>query len=63
MPAPDGDKLSKQNGAAPLDTGDPLATLNAAARVLALPPRQAPVGDALNAWVARWRDSYNRASD
>jgi glutamyl-Q tRNA(Asp) synthetase len=60
---PNGEKLSKQNGAAPLATGDPLATLNAAARTLGLPPQQGQVADALAAWVARWRDFYNRPGD
>ncbi len=35
--AADGRKLSKQNGATPLDTHDPVASLQAAARVLGLP--------------------------
>ena len=61
--APDGEKLSKQNGAAALDTSDPLATLNAAALTLGLPRQQEPVADALAAWVAAWRDFYNRAGD
>lgn len=60
---PNGEKLSKQNGAAPLDTADPLATLNAAARTLGLPPRQGAVPDALAAWVDGWRDFYNRPGD
>jgi glutamyl-Q tRNA(Asp) synthetase len=58
-----GEKLSKQNGAAPLDTQDPLATLNAAAGTLALAPQTGPVPDALAAWVAAWRDFYNRPGD
>jgi glutamyl-Q tRNA(Asp) synthetase len=61
--APDGEKLSKQNGAAPLNTGNPLAPLNTAARMLDLPPQRGPVGDALAAWVAAWRDFYNRPGD
>jgi glutamyl-Q tRNA(Asp) synthetase len=60
---PNGEKLSKQNGAAPLDTGDPLAMLNAAARTLGLPPQHGTVADALAAWVRAWRDSYNRTGD
>lgn len=39
--AADGHKLSKQNGAAPLDLADPLAALRAAAAVLGLPSLQA----------------------
>jgi glutamyl-Q tRNA(Asp) synthetase len=62
---PDGDKLSKQNGATPVDTTSPraaLAALDAAARVLGLPPAapgvEAPA-DALAAWVAPWAALYN----
>lgn len=50
----DGEKLSKQNGAQPLDLADPLAALNAAARVLGLPPQAGAIGDALAAWEAGW---------
>lgn len=49
-----GEKLSKQNGAAPLDLDDPLATLNQAAAVLGLPRQSGAVGTALGAWVAGW---------
>lgn len=51
-----GEKLSKQNGAAPLDLSHPLATLNAAAQALGLPaqPLETPLGDALGVWVAGW---------
>lgn len=53
--ASDGCKLSKQNGAAPLDLSDPLAALRAAATVLGLPPLPAtPVPDWLNRAVAAW---------
>ncbi len=57
--APDGHKLSKQNGAAPLDAGQPLATLQAAGAVLGLPPLPAAsVADwlaaATRAWAAAW---------
>lgn len=54
-----GEKLSKQNGAAALDVGDPLAALTQAAAVLGI-PLDAPstLGDALAqataAWSARW---------
>jgi len=47
----DGEKLSKQNGAQPLDTSDPLAALNNAARVLGLPVMTGSVAQALGAWV------------
>ena len=61
---PDGEKLSKQNGAAALRAGEPLAVLNDAATVLGLPAsRQPNVADALAAWVKAWRDFYNRAGD
>ena len=60
---PNGEKLSKQNGAAPLQTRQPLAMLNGAARTLGLPPQQGQPADALAAWVAAWRDSYNRPRD
>jgi len=49
-----GEKLSKQNGARALELADPLAALNAAARVLDLPPAAGPVPDALAAWTAAW---------
>ena len=54
-----GEKLSKQNGAQPLDTTQPLQTLNAAAAVLGLQARTGSVADALSAWVAEWRRLYN----
>ena len=47
-----GEKLSKQNGAQAIDLRDPLAALNAAARVLGLPAQQGSVRDALAAWTA-----------
>ena len=55
----DGRKLSKQNGAAPLELADPLAALRGAACVLQLPPIEAgSLGDwlaaATRAWAARW---------
>ncbi|HZY19520.1 MAG TPA: tRNA glutamyl-Q(34) synthetase GluQRS [Ramlibacter sp.] len=52
--APDGEKLSKQNGAQPLDVRDPLACLNAAAAQLGLPPQHGAVPEALAAWVDSW---------
>lgn len=53
----DGKKLSKQNGAAPIDLHDPVAALRAAAHTLGLPPLEAatPQGwllQAANAWRA-----------
>jgi glutamyl-Q tRNA(Asp) synthetase len=54
----DGQKLSKQNGAQPLDLRDPLAALQAAGRALALPALAAADADAwlkaaVPAWAAR----------
>jgi len=55
---PNGEKVSKQNGAQALDTRDPLVALNCAAAVLGLSPQPAPA-DALANWVAHWRSLYN----
>lgn len=53
--AADGHKLSKQNGAAALDLGDPLRTLQAAGRVLGLPELPAcRLADWLAQAVAAW---------
>jgi glutamyl-Q tRNA(Asp) synthetase len=52
--ADDGEKLSKQNGAQPLDLAHPLAALNAAATVLALAPQRGTVAQALAAWARAW---------
>jgi glutamyl-Q tRNA(Asp) synthetase len=60
---PNGEKLSKQNGAKALDTSQPLLALNAAAQVLGLPEQRAPLSQALTAWQAQWRDSYNLPGD
>jgi glutamyl-Q tRNA(Asp) synthetase len=58
-----GEKLSKQNGAKPLNTALPLAELNAAAKVLGLRDFPAStsvnLGDALATWVNEWRHLYN----
>jgi glutamyl-Q tRNA(Asp) synthetase len=56
---PNGEKLSKQNGAQPLDTAEPLAALNDAARVLGLPHIHTTVTGALLAWQSQWRGFYN----
>lgn len=58
----DGQKLSKQNGAAPLDLAEPLAALRQAARVLSLDldagdgpdDLGAWLGTATAAWARRW---------
>ena len=55
----DGHKLSKQNGAAALDTTDPLARLREAGAALGLPAIEAQnaadwLGRAVPAWAARW---------
>jgi glutamyl-Q tRNA(Asp) synthetase len=54
-----GEKLSKQNGAAPLDLADPRAAVAAALRVLGLPaPADGALQDllaqAVRAWASRW---------
>jgi len=54
----DGHKLSKQNGAKPVDLSDPLRSLRAAARVLQLPMIEATgrgdwLAAAVRAWAAR----------
>jgi len=62
----DGEKLSKQNGAAPLQLATPahaLAALASAADVLGLGRMQAAsagsTAEALAAWVREWRALYN----
>jgi glutamyl-Q tRNA(Asp) synthetase len=55
----DGQKLSKQNGALPLDVSAPVAALQRAGLVLELPPIDALsvsewLGAATRAWAARW---------
>ncbi len=50
-----GEKLSKQNGAAPLDSQNPFGALNQAAAVLGLLPQTASVPEALQAWTLQWR--------
>lgn len=50
-----GEKLSKQNGAAPLDLSDPPAALQSAASVLGLPPAGGGVAEALALWSRAWQ--------
>ncbi len=61
--APDGQKLSKQNGARPIETstrGASLASLGYAAIALGLRPTHADsVTEALAVWVTEWRALYN----
>ena len=49
-----GEKLSKQNGATPLDLSDPLAALNAAAQTLGLPAQSGDIATALAVWTRAW---------
>lgn len=61
----DGEKLSKQHGAPPLDVSHPMIALNAAATCLQLPvfdPKTA-TSDALAQWVNLWQDTYNTPRD
>lgn len=63
--AANGEKLSKQNGAVPLDLRDPLRALSAAAHVLGLPapptPPQRSIPEALAWWGQAWlHKNYNR---
>jgi glutamyl-Q tRNA(Asp) synthetase len=59
----DGHKLSKQNGATPLNTATPndaLAALGEAAQALGFIATGATsIAEALAAWVPQWRDLYN----
>ncbi|MDB5820039.1 MAG: gluQ [Rhizobacter sp.] len=60
--AADGEKLSKQNGARPLDLGDPLAALRSAGAALGLSPDSSSAAStpsrwldhAVDAWAGRW---------
>jgi glutamyl-Q tRNA(Asp) synthetase len=61
--AADGEKLSKQNGAQPLDTHEPLRALNGAAVTLGLAPHAGPLPEALSSWERQWRDFYNLPGD
>ncbi len=56
---PDGEKLSKQNGAEPAELGDPVMALRAAATALGLAPGTAnDLGGWLGEAVAQWRDRW-----
>lgn len=54
----DGEKLSKQNGATPVASADPLAALRAAGRVLSIDVPSDSVAVWLGAATARWRDAW-----
>ena len=56
-----GEKLSKQNGANPLDLSAPLLALQAAAQVLGLPPAPADsIDTALPHWLGAWQAGCGR---
>jgi glutamyl-Q tRNA(Asp) synthetase len=55
-----GEKLSKQNGAQAIDTGEPLRALNQAATTLGLPAQSGQLQDALRAWTAAWASTWVR---
>ncbi len=59
-----GEKLSKQSGAKPLQTEAPLIALNQAAIAVGLPASECTtVGDALGHWAKAWRHLYNLPGD
>lgn len=62
---PDGEKLSKQHGAPPLDVSCPLQALSAAAICLELPAvcPETTMTDALAQWVNIWQGIYNVPRD
>ncbi len=55
----DGEKLSKQNGAAALDLQDPAACLQTAALALGLPPADGSIAQRLACWVAAWAQAWS----
>ena len=57
---PDGEKLSKQNGAQALDLHDPSQALREAARHLSLDSNRNPhrVNELLASWIAAWQARY-----
>jgi glutamyl-Q tRNA(Asp) synthetase len=58
--APDGQKLSKQNAAQPLNTTNPVASLLDAATHLGLVVTNHTVGDLLATSVAQWPHTHNK---
>ncbi|MES2634666.1 MAG: tRNA glutamyl-Q(34) synthetase GluQRS [Pseudomonadota bacterium] len=57
-----GEKLSKQNGARPIQTRDPLRSLNDAAQVLGLPKKSGVVAQALDEWQREWAANMDAGS-
>lgn len=57
---PNGEKLSKQNGAEALSLDDPLVTLQQAGRALGLSAEGTTLGDWLAAAVTAWQDQLTR---
>ncbi len=55
---PNGEKLSKQNGAAPANTNHPLECLNTAAQTLGLQKQSSSVSEALAFWSEQWLELY-----
>ena len=53
-----GEKLSKQNGAAALDTSEPLVALNSAAQKLGLTAQAGPLAQALTSWTGQWAERF-----
>ncbi|MFZ4479237.1 MAG: glutamate--tRNA ligase family protein, partial [Rhodoferax sp.] len=54
----DREKLSKQNGAQPIDSARALTALNEAAGVLGLAAQTGALADALYSWVSAWRQVW-----
>ena len=57
---PNGEKLSKQNGAPALVLNNPLAALAAAASTLGLSTRASTTAQALSQWVTEWRETWGQ---
>ena len=55
---PNGEKLSKQNGAQAIDSANPLQALNLAARALGLPAQTGDVAQALSTWTAQFAQAW-----
>jgi glutamyl-Q tRNA(Asp) synthetase len=61
---PNGEKLSKQNGAQPLDLHDPMSALNLAAQALGLPcAATMSVDSALQQWCGQWAQQLKERVD